>query len=183
MILARRSLREMNGQPVDPKVLMSLFEAARWAPSYYNTQAWRFVYATRDTPKFEQLQEALWPGNRRWTKNAGVLIIVLSSRFQLRKGEKQPIDSHSFDAGAASMAMALEGTARGLVVHPMTGFHAEKVAEAIELPNEDDYKINAVIAVGHRAFPASSSEKISQRNDFDKFVAQDVFKFQLTEKR
>lgn len=183
MIVARRSLREMNGQPVDQKVLMSLFEAARWAPSYYNTQAWRFVYMYRDTPKFAQLLEALSPGNRRWTKDAGVLLVALSSRFQLRKGEKQPIDSHSFDTGAAWMSMALEGTARGLVMHAMTGFDRVKVAEAIELPDEDDYKIEAVVAVGHRAFPASNSEKISQRNNLDKFVSEDVFKFQLTEKR
>ena len=77
MILARRSLREMNGTPIKDEELMSLFEAARWAPSHYNTQTWRFVYAKRNSNKWNEYLDALVPGNRKWARNAGDTIRFL----------------------------------------------------------------------------------------------------------
>ena len=38
IIAARRSTRAMTGESIDDSILNSIFEAARWAPSYYNTQ-------------------------------------------------------------------------------------------------------------------------------------------------
>lgn len=137
MILARRSLREMNGQPVKNDELMSLFEAARWAPSHYNTQTWRFVYTKRGSKYWSDYLDALVPGNRKWASKSGVLMVVLSKKSNTYKGRKEEVASHSFDTGCVSqciplhvmslfffklivacssawMAMALEGTARGL---------------------------------------------------------------------
>lgn len=177
MILARRSLREMNGQPVKDEELMSLFEAARWSPSHYNTQGWRFVYSKRDSKSWNDYLDALVPGNRKWAKDAGVLIVVLSKKFSTYKGKKEEVHSHSFDAGSAWMAMALEGTARNLVVHAMGGFDHKKAAKMIGL-NSSDYRIEAMIAVGNRA-KNGAPEKTTQRNEIEKFISEDVFKEKL----
>jgi nitroreductase len=45
----RWSPRGMTSEELDEDDLMALFEAARWAPSSYNNQPWRFIYAKRNT--------------------------------------------------------------------------------------------------------------------------------------
>jgi len=55
---------------------MSLFEAARWAPSSYNNQPWRFIYAERDSEYWDAFLSLLVPFNKAWAQHAGVLIIV-----------------------------------------------------------------------------------------------------------
>ncbi|KAF7489349.1 hypothetical protein SSS_02934 [Sarcoptes scabiei] len=182
MILSRRSLREMNGRPVPNDVLMSLFEAARWAPSYYNTQSWRFVYATRNGRYWNKFIDALVPGNQKWAKDAGALIVVLSAKYQIKDGEKRSVESHTFDTGAAWMAMALEGTARGLVVHPMTGFDKDKVIRMIGLNNKNDYQIEAMVAVGNR-LRLVNDEKITDRHPVNKFVSEGVFREKIYTKK
>ncbi|XP_075588983.1 putative NAD(P)H nitroreductase YdgI isoform X2 [Dermatophagoides farinae] len=179
MILARRSLREMNGLSISKSTIMSLFEASRWAPSYYNVQSWRYVYAMRDGPYWDKFVDALVPGNQKWARHAAALIVVLSNKYQIRNGEKKMVESHTFDTGASWMLMALEGTARGLVVHPMSGFDREKIARTIGL-NSDDYKIEAMVAVGNRV-RAISNEKITDRNPIDKFVSEGIFKEKIYE--
>jgi hypothetical protein len=49
VILNRWSPRSMTGEELDEDTIMSLFEAPRWAPSSYNNQPWRFIYAKRNT--------------------------------------------------------------------------------------------------------------------------------------
>ena len=63
LIINRRSPRAMSGEPIDHNQLMSLFEAARWAPSSYNNQPWRFIYPHRDTPEWNTLFNLLKVGN------------------------------------------------------------------------------------------------------------------------
>jgi Nitroreductase family len=47
LILNRWSSRSMTGEELDGDTMMSLFEAARWAPSSYNNQPWR-LYMLRE---------------------------------------------------------------------------------------------------------------------------------------
>lgn len=162
----------MTGAPISQSVLDSLLEAARWSHSYYNTQSWRFVYAKRDTAKWNEYLDTMIPGNRRWAKDSAALIVVLSNKFQTHKGKKLPVETHSFDAGAATILMSLEGTSRGLVVHPITGFDKAKLRQAIRVPN-DDFQIEAIVVVGQRA--PNSKEKISQRNPTEKYAAEGTF--------
>ena len=107
MLIARRSLRAMDATPISDDTLMALFEAARWAPSHYNTQNWRFVYAKRDTPYWEAYLDALWDGNKAWAKDAAVLVVAMSKKSYVYNGRVVPLPSHSFEAGSAWMAMAL----------------------------------------------------------------------------
>jgi nitroreductase len=134
----------MSGRPLERVELSSLLEAARWAPSSGNGQPWRFVYAIAGTPDFQRFFDLLAEGNRPWCQRAGALLVVLSKAVRAR-GE--PARTHAFDAGAAWMSLALEGTIRGLVVHGMEGFDYERAHAAVGAP--EHHAVQCMIAVGH----------------------------------
>ena len=158
-ILSRWSPRAMTGEPIDEKVLFSLFEAARWAPSSYNNQPWRFLYAKRGTPQWDLFFNLMIDFNKGWTKNAAVLALVLS-RTHFEHNNK-PCRTHSFDTGAAWMSMALEGASQGLVLHGMEGFDYDKARKDLEIPQE--YVVEALIAIGKRAPPSSLPDELRER--------------------
>jgi nitroreductase len=80
LILNRWSARSMTGEEVDDNIIMSLFEAARWAPSSFNNQPWRFVYAKRNTVHWDTLFNLLLESNKKWAKNAAVLVVIVSRK-------------------------------------------------------------------------------------------------------
>lgn len=141
--LSRWSPRAMSGEAVDREELLRLIEAARWAPSGGNRQPTRFVFAHRDTPAFQAIFDALNEGNQAWNTRAGAFVAVVSRTVT---DEGRPIGSHAFDAGAAWMSLALQGSAMGLVVHAMGGFDKERLRAALSLP--EDVALQVVVAVG-----------------------------------
>lgn len=78
LLYERWSLRAMNGEPLEEPEFMPLLEAARWAPSSYNSQHWRFHYATPETEMWEDVLDLLSEGNRRWASDAGLLVVFAS---------------------------------------------------------------------------------------------------------
>ena len=86
MFLHRWSPRAFTGEPIGEDVLMSLFEAARWAPSAFNLQPWRFVYARRDTPDWHRLFDVLIEYNQAWVRRASALVFVISDCFRRQAG-------------------------------------------------------------------------------------------------
>jgi nitroreductase len=149
IFIDRWSPRAMTGQPVAQTDLNRLFEAARWAPSTYNEQEWRFLYAHRDTPHWATFFNLLVEGNQIWCKDAGSLLVVLSHKVFERNGKPNPV--HTFDAGSAFENLALQGAALGLVVHGMAGFSRDKARRDLKVP--DDYDVEAMVAVGHPGDP------------------------------
>ncbi|MBW7904211.1 MAG: nitroreductase family protein [Phycisphaerae bacterium] len=145
----RWSPRAMNGQPVRQEELNRLFEAARWAPSTYNEQEWRFLYAHRAGPHWPTFMSLLAEANQAWCRNAGVLIVVLSCKVFSRNGNPNPV--HTFDAGLASMSLMLQGSHMGLVTHGMAGFDRDKARQALNVP--DNYAVEAMIAIGRPGDP------------------------------
>lgn len=144
LILSRWSPRAMSGEPLSDDELFPLFEAARWAPSSYNAQPWRFVYAKRETEAWRALFELLVPFNQSWAGEASVLVVIASHTVFENNGK--PSLTHSFDTGAAWENLALEGSARGLVVHGMQGFDYEKAKRVCKL--QDDYAVESMISIG-----------------------------------
>jgi len=144
LFVRRWSPRAMSGEGISQEELHRLLEAARWAPSSYNNQPWRFVYAHRDSPAFDRLFDLLSEGNRPWCGRAAVLLLIVS-RTTLERNDK-PSPTHSFDAGAAWMSLALQGTISGLVVHGMQGFDYRRAADELGVP--DGYQVEAMAAVG-----------------------------------
>ncbi len=159
-LLSRWSPRSMTGETLTNEELSSLFEAARWAPSSFNAQPWKFLYARRDTPEWDLFYDLMVEFNQQWTKNAAALLVI-TSRKTFEAGGK-PNRTHSFDTGAAWMSLALEGSARGLVVHGMSGFDYEQARKTLEIP--EDYQIEAMVAIGKRA-PKEQLPKEMQVNE------------------
>lgn len=144
VFIRRWSPRAMSGEEISGEELMSLFEAARWAPSSYNNQSWRFVFAHRETLEWNVFFDLLSEQNQSWAKNAGALVAILSKKTFDRNGE--PSRTHSFDAGAAWENFALQGFLKGLAVHGMEGFDYDRAREDLSVP--EDYQVEAMAAVG-----------------------------------
>lgn len=159
VILNRWSPRAMSGEDVSQDVLMSLFEAARWAPSSYNGQPWRFLYAKRNTPHWSKFFDLLIDFNKEWCANAGVLGVIVSRK--LFEKNNKPSATHGLDAGAAWENLALEGTSRGLVVHGMEGFDYQKARKALHVP--DEFDVLAMFAIGKKAPKTTLSPDLQKR--------------------
>lgn len=147
LMLNRWSARAMSGEALSHEELMPLFEAARWAPSAFNGQPWRFVYAKRDTQHWGRLFGLLVDFNKSWARDAAALAVVVSKKTSDYNG--QPNATHQFDAGAAWQNLALEAASRGLVAHAMGGFDHDGARRELGLP--DDYDAIAMVAIGKPA--------------------------------
>ena len=159
LIYRRWSPRAMSGERLSKAELASLFEAARWAPSSFNEQPWRFVYAERGGEHWPHFFDLLTEGNRRWAAAAAVLIVVLSRTTFERNGN--PSRTHSYDTGAAWQNLALQGSRMGLVVHGMAGFDYEKARDVLEVPAE--FSVEAMIAAGRPAPVAVLPQSLRER--------------------
>lgn len=146
-LLARRwSPRAFDGRPIDREVLDELFEAARWAPSSFNEQPWRFLVAERQAEaEFARMLECLNEGNRAWARRASVLAISVSKLAFDRTGK--PNRHHAHDVGLATACLVIQATALGLHVHMMAGFDVEKARAAYGVP--DGFDPLTAIAIGH----------------------------------
>jgi nitroreductase len=164
LILNRWSPRSMTGEELCEVDIMTLFEAARWAPSSSNNQPWRFIYAKRNTEHWEKLFNLMVEGNKIWTKNAAVLVVVIS-RKNFEHTEK-PSKTYQYEAGSAWENLALEAASRGLIAHGMAGFDYEKARKDLDIP--DNFDVMAMIAIGKmgpkESLPPQLQEK-EQPND------------------
>lgn len=171
MILNRWSPRAMSGEALSDEELFPLFEAARWAPSSFNNQPWRFVYAKRETPHWDRLFDLLVDFNKEWCKNGAALVLICSKT--IFEKTKKPCRTHAFDTGAAWENLALEGFHRGLVVHGMEGFDYEKAKKLIPA---QDHTIHAMCAIGKPGNPEMLSpilrdkETLSDRKKLEEIL-------------
>lgn len=157
----RWSPRSMTGEEISHDDLMGLFEAARWAPSSYNNQPWRFIYAKRNTENWDKIYSLMVEGNKIWAKNASVLVVVVS-RKDFEYNEK-PARTYQFDAGSAWENLALEATSRGLATHAMQGFDYDKAKVDLEVP--ENFDVMAMIAIGKRGQKESLPSNL-QKNEY-----------------
>ncbi len=113
LFLERWSPRAFDASSIPENDLFTMFEAARWAPSAFNAQPWRFLYAMRDDPYWAHFLSFLIPFNASWARNASALVYVLSETLILTGGELTPSHSHSFDA--AQLGLCSRSTQKVLV--------------------------------------------------------------------
>ncbi len=158
LIFERWSPRAFSGKPIDEQKLMNILEAARWAPSCFNDQPWRFIVAAAEKDRAVVI-EALADTNKLWAKNAPVLVAV-ASRTSFSHNDK-PNRWNGFDAGCAWGYLALEARRQGLYAHAMGGFDKLKLKELLELP--DEYELYAVVAIGELASIDVLSEELRGR--------------------
>lgn len=156
--LDRWSPRAMSGEPLTAVQLMTLLEAARWAPSSGNFQPWRFLYALRGGDFWEVFLDIVVPANRLWAEQAGALVVMLS---RTQRDDGRPMRTHSYDTGAAWMSLALQANISGLVAHGIEGFDYEKAARVLRVPK--DHAVEAMAVLGHPGDAAKLNERLRER--------------------
>ena len=163
LLLERWAPRAFDGSAMPQADLDTLFDAARWAPSASNYQPWRFLYAHRDSADWERFLGLLVPGNSVWAQHASVLMLILSNTLTAAPGstDYKPLHSHSFDAGAAWMALALQATRMGYRTHAMAGVDFDRAR--IELAVPDRFRLEAAVAIGRQADKAILPEALQAR--------------------
>jgi nitroreductase len=142
----RWSPRSFTGEPVPDAVLLSAFEAARWAPSASNAQPWRFLIARRDDAHWQDFLALLAPRNAQWAGRASALIVILSALKVERRGEIVDNVSRSFDAGSAWANFAHQALLLGWHTHGIGGFDRAAARERLDIP--PGFGIEAMVAFG-----------------------------------
>ena len=163
MFLDRWSPRAFTGEPIEEADLMTILEAARWAPSSYNSQPWRFIYARRETAAWDKLLGLLTPNNQSWARKASALVVVVSDPMMQLKGVDKDVPSytHTLDAGTASGFLALQANKLGLYVHGMIGLDLERAFADLRVPV--GYRVEAAYAIGYKGGPAELPEPLRAR--------------------
>ena len=142
----RWSPRAFSDRDVDPAVLRSLFEAARWAASSNNGQPWHFIVASRKEPEaFQRVLSCFVEFNAGWAKNAPVVgISVARLNFESNGSPNR----HAYhDVGQAMANLAIEAVANGLQLHQMAGIDVDKAREILAIP--EGYDPVAGFALGY----------------------------------
>ncbi|MFC4243795.1 nitroreductase family protein [Gryllotalpicola reticulitermitis] len=147
-VLAERwSPRAYTNDPIDEAKLAAALEAARWSPSAGNSQPARFIVARRGSAAFEKVAESLMGFNKAWAPQASVLLVGLYT--ELLDGEGKPRATPLYDLGQAMSHLSVQAHHDGLHVHQMTGFVADQLAAAFELPADvTPFVVAAVGTVG-----------------------------------
>jgi nitroreductase len=161
--IKRWSPRAFTAEPISEATLLSFLEAARWAPSAYNSQPWRFLYARRDTPNWERYLGLLNEFNRSWAQHASALVIVMSKTTFAAPGasEETPALWHTFDTGSAWGHLALQASLSGWHTHGMAGFDQELTRKELKIP--EGYALHAAVAIGKLGDKASLAEALQAR--------------------
>jgi nitroreductase len=148
MFLERWSPRAFTGEAMPQATLFTILEAARWAPSSYNSQPWRFLYAVRDNAHWDKFLGLLNEFNQSWAKTGSALIFAVSETTMTVPGvdSKVPSYSHSFDAGSAWGYLALQASLLGWHAHGMVGIDMDRIRTELQVP--EDCRIEAGIVIG-----------------------------------
>lgn len=151
ILLERWSPRSFSDRAVSSASLKKVFEAARWAPSSYNEQPWRFIVGERNSDTYKKIFSTLIGFNQEWAASAPVLILgAASSRF----AHNQQTNLYAIhDLGAAAAYLVLQAAALGLAAHQMAGFDQGAARKAFQIP--EDFGLGSVIALGYQGEPGA----------------------------
>jgi len=160
VFLDRWSPRVFSPEPLPESTILSLLEAARWAPSSGNEQPWTYVYATTAEER-ELLLPLLDKFNRIWVEHAPVIAFVMARLNWAKTGK--PNRHAQFDAGSSWLSLALQARRLGLYAHAMGGFDVDKAQVVLNAPR-DEYEIMAAIAIG-RYGSVSDLDEYNQKRE------------------
>ena len=145
----RWSPRAYSKEPVELEKLQSILEAARWAPSAFNEQPWRFIVGRKGEKTWDLILKTLLEWNQKWAGNAPVLVINIGKKTSSYDGK--PNATYAYDTGQAVAMMVTEAVNQGLIGHQMSGFSPEKARELLDIP--EDYQPISVTAFGYLGDP------------------------------
>ena len=173
-IKTRRSVRRFKPDPVDDKLLLQVLEAARWSPSWANTQCWRFIVVRNDGIK-EQLAGVLSTNNPATNaiRSAPIVIVVCAelqkSGFYRGQASTSKGDWFMFDCGLAMENLALAAHSLGLGTVHVGLFDAEKAQTVLGVPPGF-----AVVEMTPLGFPDGEA-RTPPRKELTEFVFNDKF--------
>ena len=158
----RWSPRSYADRDVEPEKLFALLEAARWAPSCFNEQPWRFIVGTRNEPEtYDKLLGILMEGNRSWAGAAPVLMLAVAKLTFTHNDSPNRHAMH--DVGEALACLSLQATDLGLSLHQMAGFSVEGAREAFDIP--DDYEPATAVVLGYRGELDDLPDELRKREE------------------
>ena len=146
LIKNRWSPRAFSSSPIEEEKIMSLIEAARWAPSCFNEQPWNFILFKKENQEaYKNIIDIISPKNQLWAKAAPLIILSVAKINFERNGKT---NKHAlYDVSAAVSNLTMQANSMGLYVHQMAGFNSEKAKELFNIP--DGYQPVTAIAVGY----------------------------------
>ena len=146
IISKRWSARAFSTKPVEKLKLLSILEAARWAPSSRNEQPWRYIVFTNANPEMLKKAQSVLKEINNYAKRAPILICAITKKIY--SDNASPNRLHFHDLGGANENMFLEAFNQGLIMHEMGGFDVQRAKEIFDVPN--DYEIGIMIAIGYQ---------------------------------
>ena len=146
-IKGRRSIRRYQATPLDNKTLETVLEAARWAPSWANTQCWRFIVVRNNTTKVkladtlaQKREGELLAENPAMNAVRSAPVVIVACAELGRSGCKsgKPTtdkgDWYMFDVALAMQNLVLAAHALGLGTVYIGLFDAKEAAAILEVP-------------------------------------------------
>lgn len=144
----------------DEETIMQLFEAARWAPSAFNEQPWRFLYVNKNNKDaYEKLFNCLVDANKEWAKTAPVLILVMAKKNFSHNNK--PNYFHMYDTGMSVENLIIRAMENDIYVHQMAGFSADKARGNFNISEE--YSIISVAALGYQGDISTLTDALQER--------------------
>ena len=160
LIRERYSSVIFSSKPVEDEKLELLFEAARWAPSSYNEQPWRFIVGVKNkNENYKKLYDCLVEANQHWAEFAPVLVLSVALKNSPVTGN--PNRFAQYDTGMAVGNLLIQATFSGLVAHQMGGYNVSKLREFFNL--NEEYELMAVMAIGYKGDATIFPEDLKER--------------------
>jgi len=155
----RWSPRSFADKSIDKNIIMSLLEAARWSPSAFNEQPWRYVLGVKnEDSNFLKILESLVESNRIWAQNAPVLLACCSRRTFVLNNKVNPYSA--YDAGQSIAHLTIQAISENIYVHQMAGFDKDVLRKNCNI--SEDYEILSVVAIGYVGSPDKLPENLKK---------------------
>lgn len=160
VIRERYSTVTFSSKEIEESKLAMLIEAARWAPSAFNEQPWRFIVGIKGKDEtYDKILDCLVDANKHWAQYAPVLMISLAEDKSSVTGKQNRFAQ--YDTGMAVGNLLAQATSMGLYVHQMGGYSVNKAKEVFNV--SDDYQLMAAMAIGYKGelglFPDDLKER------------------------
>jgi len=182
-IKSRRSIRRYKSDPVDDKKIEAILEAGRWAPSWANTQCWRFVVVhdpkikakLADTLMKIKLPDREIPNPAAGAFNTVPVIIAVCAEMGKSGGKHGAAgeyvtdkgDWFMFDTALAVQNMILTAYGLGLGTVIIGAFDAVQAEKALGVP--EGYRVVALFPVG----VPDQAGKAPPRKELSEIVVKD----------
>jgi len=180
LFLKRHSKRSYLDRPVEEEKLARIFESIQWCASCANKQPWRLIFVS-DQNRREKFAGALAQGNE-WAAKAPILVAVCGRKEDDYSRDDDPVEYYQFDCGMATLSLLLAAVDVGLMGHPMAGYGAPGVKEALEIPAE--YSVLCVVSLGYEGpiealddRTRAKDESPRVRKEISEIIARDKFSF------